>query len=243
MVESDGHPVKPVQIESLLGFMGERFVVEFTANETVKNYWIRAKVIRTGQGRRPQPDGRNKETLAILKYEGADGGEPGSSPINCTESKPCRVLNCPWTHYHKVWYPNRQCIPISELRLDTNVHSGKDDVTRDKQIFEIFLNFGFPIGSSINYLRNVMPRAPLFQNSSTWGKTQCSSDCVDKGCFCTNVVDIPPNRNIQMVLTSNLLANTDKNGTINVISTMLHPVHIHGHSFQVNNLTRKPIVL
>lgn len=246
VVEADGYPVKPVKVESLLGFMGERFVVEFTADQSIKKYWIRAKVVRTGIGKPPQHDGRDDEVLAVLQYEGAVGGEPETSPINCTESKPCDVLNCPWTTYHKEWYPNRECIPISDLRLDTNIYDAKVDTTNtpNSPIFEIFLNFGFPIGSSINKIKNVMPRAPLFQEPSTWGTEPCSSDCSDKGCLCSHVIALPPNRTIQMVLTSNTLISTEKNGTINVITTMHHPVHIHGHSFQVRkfNIVKVPVL-
>ncbi|KAK3737218.1 hypothetical protein QZH41_001818 [Actinostola sp. cb2023] len=72
VIESDGYPVEPVNVESLIGYMGERFVVEITANQSVDQYWIRGTVMRTGTSVNPVPDGKDEEVLAILRYEGAD---------------------------------------------------------------------------------------------------------------------------------------------------------------------------
>lgn len=208
--------------------MGERFVVEITANQSVGQYWIRGTVMRTGTSVNPVPDGKDEEVLAILRYEGADESEPNTTSRACTVDAPCRILNCAWPIYHKVWYPHRVCVPLADLHLDTRVHSTKETLD-DKDVHEVFLNFDFPIGSSINHHKNVLPRAALFQEPATWGTTPCPDDCEEKGCLCTHVVNLPANKVVQMVLVSNrkILANAAQ------VIPMHHPIHVHGHSFQV----------
>jgi len=226
IIESDGHPVKPVTVDSLIGFQGETYVVEITADQTVDNYWVRAMVMRTGITKNPTPDGLEEKVLAILRYDGASDLEPKTSPRNCSVAEPCKDLNCAWNNYHKDWYPNRVCIPVSQLEYDFSVDSSQEIATDSEDVHEIFLNFDFPIGSSINHHRNVLPRAPFSQGQSTLGTNPCPSDCADKGCLCTHVIDLPAKKTIQLVMTAHSKVNADA-------VPMHHPVHIHGHSFQV----------
>lgn len=208
--------------------MGERFVVEITANQTVGQYWIRASVMRTGTSMNPVPDGRDEKVLAILHYDRADNTEPKTSPKTCTVDEPCKDLNCAWSIYHRVWYPNRVCIPLSELKYDTSIDSSKKPLD-EQDVHEMFLNFAFPIGSSINHHRNVLPRGAMFQEPSAWEATPCPSDCEEKGCLCTHVINLPANKIIQLVMTS----NRKTIGNEHQLLPKHHPIHIHGYSFQV----------
>ena len=111
---------------------------------------------------------------------------------------------------------------MANLSLDPTFYDPeKIRNTEDDEIHEVFLNFGFPIGAAVNNRRLILPRAPLVQSPSTWGVTDCARDCDDKGCWCTHVVELPPKKTIQVVL---MAYSGAKLG---------HPVHIHGHSFQV----------
>ncbi|XP_048588242.1 laccase-4 isoform X2 [Nematostella vectensis] len=245
VIEMDGHRVEPVTVDSVLGFHGESFVVELSADKPIGSYWIRATVIRTGSSPNPMPDGKSDEGLAVLRYEGHDAEqEPHSTPVECSQKIPCLVLNCPWVLYHELWYPNQKCIHVTQLKIDTAFHD-PEEIEPGEDIFEVFLNFGFSIGSSINMRKNVMPRAPLFQKQSTWGTTPCPEQCSVHGCRCTHVINIPANRTVQLVMTSYGLVNPRDMRH----SSMHHPVHIHGYSFQimkigypvVNQTTGRPI--
>ena len=57
VIESDGHAIQPVKnLGSVIVFSGERYVIEFEANKTASNYWVKACSLRTGQGDK-NPDG------------------------------------------------------------------------------------------------------------------------------------------------------------------------------------------
>ncbi|XP_031570019.1 laccase-4-like [Actinia tenebrosa] len=223
VVESDGHRVKPVQIDSGIVFPGESYNFEFTANQNPGRYWIKGVNMRTTTVLGSAPDGEVWDALAILQYEGAESNDdPTTEERNCTADNPCRVLNCPWDIYSKLWYPNRICIPVSNLSLDTSFYEPeKIPNTKDDDVHEVFLNFGFPMGSAVNNRRMITPRAPLFQSPSTWGLTNCARECDEKVCWCSHVVELPPKKTIQVVLMAYKGAKLG------------HPVHIHGHSFQI----------
>ena len=112
---------------------------------------------------------------------------------------------------------------MSNLSLDTSFYDPeKIPNTKDDEVHEVFLDFGFPKGGAVNGRRLILPRAPLVQSPSTWGLTPCSRDCDEEVCACTNVVDLPAKKTIQLVMAA-------YSGT----NRYSHPIHIHGHSFQV----------
>ncbi|XP_048577660.1 LOW QUALITY PROTEIN: L-ascorbate oxidase [Nematostella vectensis] len=225
VVESDGHRVKPVTVDSAIILNGESYVFEFKAKTkpTHTRYWMRGVNFRTGVGPGAPPDGWVWDARAVLQYESEDSREdPMTEEKLCSEEFPCVVLNCPWRIYSKVWFPHHTCIPVSDLRLDKTYYDPEvidNQPERNDDVHEVFLNFGFPIGSSVNARRFISPRAPLFQDPDTWGLTDCAKACSDEGCWCTHVVELPPGKTIHLVLNS---YNNAKSA-----------VHVHGHSFQV----------
>ncbi|KAJ7386086.1 hypothetical protein OS493_012427 [Desmophyllum pertusum] len=68
----------------------------------------------------------------------------------------------------------------------------------------------FPIGSSISSRRMVMPRAPLFQDPSAWELVPCTSVCEKKGCRCSNIINLPANKTMQLVMMSDIFGGLQK---------------------------------
>lgn len=239
VIESDGHPVEATKFESVIVFPGERYVVEFEANLNPGRYWIRASSLRMGYGyKNPQPDGVVWDAKAILQYEGTSDniGDPKSHRKNCTSETGCKILNCAWPAYRHDQFPNMQCVDVSELRLDSSrYHGNEGDVLLDNKNadVELFLNLVFPIGSSINSRRMIMPSAPLFQDPSTWGLVPCSRDCEKNGCRCSNIVNLPANKTVQLVLMSDIFGGLQAGTNFGSKGKAHHPMHLHGNSFRV----------
>lgn len=240
VVESDGNPVEPETFESVIVFPGETYVFEFDANQKPEMYWIRASTLRMGYGyKNPLPDDVIWDTKAILHYEGTnkETGDPQSRRRNCTSEKPCRILNCPWPAYRQDLFPNMLCVAFSELRLDTSRYPGhEDEIPRDNEDpdIELLLNLAFPIGSSINSRRMIMPSAPLYQDPSTWQLIPCTRDCEKfKGCRCSNIINLPANKTVQLVLMSDIFGGRQAGTDFGSKGKAHHPMHLHGFSFRV----------
>ena len=242
VVESDGNPVAPTKFESVIIFPGETYAVEFEANQNPGRYWIRATTLRMGYGyENPQPDDIVWDVKAILHYEGTSNmtGDPRSQRRNCTSNTPCKILNCAWPAYRQDLYPNMQCVAISDLRLDNSRyhgHEGEISLKDENVDVELFLNMAFPvpgIGTSINNRRHVMASAPLFQHPSTWGLVPCTHDCERKGCRCSNVINLPANKTVQLVMMSSIFGGLQRGTDFGSKGKAHHPMHLHGYSFQV----------
>lgn len=242
VIESDGNPVEPVKLESVILFPGETYTVEFEANQKPGRYWIRATTLRMGYGyENPQPDDIVWDAKAILHYKGTNDttGDPSSRRQNCTSETPCKILNCAWPAYRQDLYPNMECVAISDLRLDNSRYHGHEgDISLDDENvdLELFLNMAFPLtvpGSSINSRRMVMPSAPLSQNPSTWDLVPCTSKCDEKGCRCSNIVNIPANKTVQLVMMSDIFGGLQESTNFGSKGKAHHPMHLHGYNFRV----------
>jgi iron transport multicopper oxidase len=88
IIEADGVNTKPLQVDSLQIFSGQRYSVVLNANQAVKNYWIRAL---PNNGPPGTSDGFNS---AILRYSGAPNSDPttvqvaSTSPLRETDLHP-----------------------------------------------------------------------------------------------------------------------------------------------------------
>ena len=163
VIETDGYPIQPVQVQSIIIYGGETYVVEINAKQSISNYWIKAETLKDGIGPFVRPDGDPKDkVLAVLHYRDAPiDQDPGkdSIPVVCTEKEPCKVLNCPWKEFPSTKYPYHDCVHIEDLRMDSSVRDKVDQnvSVADEDVHEIFLNFAFSIGSSINNHRFLFP--------------------------------------------------------------------------------------
>src|SRR6202044_2497239 len=74
IIEADGEPTLPLQVDFIQIFAGQRYSFILQANQTVNNYWIRAEQ-QTGVDGGPTgfADGINS---AILRYAGAPNADP-----------------------------------------------------------------------------------------------------------------------------------------------------------------------
>ena len=228
VLASDGYQVAPVQVEFVTVEAGETVDIEVTADQEVGSYWFRSRTLRTGVGWHPRDmDGNNVEAKAIFRYVGADSSiEPTSQLTDCTANHKCRVFNCNFQDYAEKYH--RKCVHYTDIH-STYTEEYLQDMfgIHDTHVVEYFLNFAFPVGSSVNARRFLLPSAPLSTDGVVGDHVvQCEDKlCDSKGCACTYILDIPRDKTIQIVL-ANLVPEGQK-----VFGH--HPIHIHGTSFAV----------
>ncbi|GLB41486.1 putative multicopper oxidase family protein [Lyophyllum shimeji] len=77
IIEVDGINHVPLTVDRFMIYAGQRYSVVLTANQPVKNYWIRAPM-QLAQA----SDNHNLDTkvFAVLHYAGAPSGDPTTSP-------------------------------------------------------------------------------------------------------------------------------------------------------------------
>ncbi|XP_078686410.1 uncharacterized protein LOC144919067 [Branchiostoma floridae x Branchiostoma belcheri] len=236
---SDGYDMSPRSVQSVIMYPGESYDVRINGSADPDLYWIRAKTLSIGHCTKCYPydevnvvpDDITQEVRATLRYQGVTADrDPTTSKRNCSDENPCFVFNCPFAGYPE--HENTACIHVNEAKAyaflsegegHSNVtdNGGKQSISTD--IMEIFLNFNFAIGSSVNGRRFVGPTAPLYQDN-TAAIVPCDKEqCLRSGCRCTHIIDIPYNQTIQLVMYN----------TFAPASQTHHSVHIHGHAFQV----------
>ena len=152
---------------------GERVKVKLQANRPINNYWIRATTL-DGQG----------EALGVLHYEGfhTTNQEPKSSPTICTNKKPCTIYNCPSSD---VPDKSTKCVASYQFKGTDRALALRNKV--QEVDLEVFLDFAFPIGASINGYRFVNPKNHLY-SSNPMDKPCTKKDCYGKGCYCTHYI-------------------------------------------------------
>ena len=143
------------------------------ANRPINNYWIRATTL-DGQG----------EALGVLHYEGfhTTNQEPKSSPTICTNKKPCTIYNCPSSD---VPDKSTKCVASYQFKGTDRALALRNKV--QEVDLEVFLDFAFPIGASINGYRFVNPKNHLY-SSNPMDKPCTKKDCHGKGCYCTHYI-------------------------------------------------------
>ncbi|KAL3851968.1 hypothetical protein ACJMK2_015658 [Sinanodonta woodiana] len=214
IIASDGYDLDPVEAESFVINPGERFDFVIIANQMVSNYWIRAQSLEID---------KNHTAEAILRYKGASGREPVTQAKSCTASDPCIVINCPFLHY-----PSHEfsvCMTFGDIKAAT-----MDDPTAafiPEKFKEYFLNFAFPgttyTPGSINGREFKIPSVSVMTQPYEWNYPCKAPECGEqKVCTCTHALEISNGDTVQLVLT-----NMGKG------RGWSHPVHLHGHSFQV----------
>ena len=226
-VASDGWELVPTEVDSVVIETGQTVDFEVVTNETVDNYWIRARNITDNEDSDPTyVPGRDTEVKAILRYAGANNAEPTSVRIDCPQrNSECRVLHCNYESYDAKY--NVKCLHFSDLKSALEEeYQAKTWGILDTDYEEHFLNFGFINGPSINSRNFKDATSPLLQEGAVEGyTTKCDDElCDQKGCKCTQILDLPKDRTIQIVMT-NLGPNRD--------SFQHHPIHFHGTGYAV----------
>lgn len=108
VIEADGQLVKPLVVDSIRIFAGQRYSFVLHANQSVSNYWIRAQP-STGFGRLPDTTEGGLNS-AILRYAGAPDEDPKS--IEVPSKLPLREPNL-----HPLLNPAPPGSPTFEMTL------------------------------------------------------------------------------------------------------------------------------
>lgn len=235
VIATDGFPVKPVTVESLNVFAGERFDVVIAATQTIGSYWIRTR----GEA---DCSVKSAHQEAILRYKGASDSLPEQNTGYEAGRRLGKKLN-PWNKEE-----TGDLVPVSRL---VSLRDNDDALSRtpDKTIymsmdFNKIDNYRFhdpllyPISAverskhlylpQINYLSMILPPAPpltqykdipqeLFCNSNSVGRN-CSSEY----CECVHVEKVGLGDVVEFVL-------VDEGKTFDAN----HPMHLHGYSYRV----------
>ena len=246
LLATDGILVKtdPEEVDFIIIHSGERydFLLD-TTGQSSGNYWIVAETLETQKDLLEDKKylcTRGRRAYAILHYTDVsyDSWPPNidssyDPTTHCTSSSKCYAVNCPFQEFQDDY--NIMCL---------NVGGFKQRQTLPKQMLEIgdttslFLNFGFGgdttiSGSSINGRHFFFPSSPLYFNlpQDIFCIYQQNED-EDKGRRCLHVYNIEDeivqNEGTVEIVFMNLLNLSEGIGT-----GQAHPVHLHGHHFQV----------
>eukprot|EP01060_Flectonema_neradi_P003697 TRINITY_DN1239_c0_g1_i2.p1 TRINITY_DN1239_c0_g1~~TRINITY_DN1239_c0_g1_i2.p1 ORF type:complete len:648 (+),score=118.20 TRINITY_DN1239_c0_g1_i2:76-2019(+) len=215
ILATDGVDVKPELVESVIIQPGETYDMTVNLNQSPDLYWIRVETLLTNEG-------VTHSGFAILRYSnviGRVGEDPKTVPRNCTADNVCKTLNCPFPAYSKA--SNRVCMSVHLL---TGL-APKSTVPVDQ---EVFLNYGFsPL--AVNNRRFVEPKAPPLSQPLEADMIPCDDSCDTVPCSCTHMQTFPYNKRIQMVV-----SNIGPHGY------GMHPMHMHGHHFEVVHIGYPP---
>uniref|UniRef100_A0A1X7UMW5 Plastocyanin-like domain-containing protein n=1 Tax=Amphimedon queenslandica TaxID=400682 RepID=A0A1X7UMW5_AMPQE len=253
VIATDGQYIRPVEVDFILIHSGERydFLLQTENNTSQFNYLIRAVTLEVN-------DEENKNiTEAILHYNTDSSTYPTateyesiarssqSDHVRCTEASNCTALNCPFLVYPQSHHIScehihnlRLLFPVSDSDLPTNGAKGRTS---------LFFNFGFEgisQTSAINARNLKLPSSPpalyetpenLYEETcknldTDWQCNQIAS-IPDSNCYCSHVVNVSSDHTIQLVISATG-PNTTQLGNF----LFAHPVHLHGHYFQVADI-------
>ncbi|KAI6657336.1 L-ascorbate oxidase-like [Oopsacas minuta] len=242
IVATDGYFVEPVRdVDYLIIHSGERYDFILNATGPVDNYWIEANSMEINiTGNAPY------ETLGhvaegILHYSTGPGDngvqssnystiKESSPPLQCLAGTPCIAVNCPFQSFLPVY--NINCVNADQLTLLVETPNAEVPSSDPTESNTHFLNFNFAgeAGSStINGRNFIFPPAPpvvqrdLFNEQAQICDNSISCDPFNiDDCLCTHVLTLDYNQTVQLVVSS-----------IQPGDHFLHPLHIHGHTFQL----------
>ncbi|XP_026758133.1 uncharacterized protein LOC113517610 [Galleria mellonella] len=245
IIATDGEPVQPVQVNTIISFSGERYDFVIEANNIPGAYWIQVRGLGECGTKRAQQ-------LAILRY--ARGPYQPSSPAPTYDvGLPQGVVMNPLDARCNV--PRNDAVCVSQLRNARNIDPA---ILQERPDVKIFLPFRFflyrpemlfqpntynrylvaPQGdhviSLIDEISYMAPPAPLISQYDDINPEQfCNgdnrpADC-GQNCMCTHKVDIPLNAVVEIVLVDEVQ-----------IANLSHPFHLHGYAYNVIGIGRSP---
>lgn len=230
----DGFDIQPITVDSAIVNPGEAIDFEIIADQVASSrYWLRAKTLLEGEGPTMTKSGVGQEARAILEYRGFVGvkDDPRSEPRPCTEPHPCVVFNCPFQEFPANLNKSCRHVHTVNSRCERHLLQSEYGLTSENPE-EFFLNFAFVVGSSVNGRRFVLPRG-FDGKASNWKGHMTSCDeksCKERTCPCTNILSLPLNVTVQMVIMNYQPVFDSGNQPSH------HSVHIHGHAFAILGL-------
>lgn len=257
-IATDADFIEPVEVDYIIIHTGERYDFLLNATGTEANYWIRAETLEVDTTLVSQFLGNSAE--AVLHYEGEEEPDPlslyanvNTSEPECNETQNCVALNCPFKEFPSKY--GIKCVHIHNLRLLLPQTQDKLPLVQtNEECIDClhFLNFGLvstSFSSSINGHSHTLPVFPYqtypgqHSKDTDDGKTcqKCTAQdyngtSIPQDCFCTHVRTIASQykhdrgneQTIMMILSSIAYENETTPARLGA-----HPVHLHGHSFQV----------
>ncbi|XP_064399456.1 uncharacterized protein LOC135345937 isoform X2 [Halichondria panicea] len=236
VIASDGHFFKPVKdVDYVIVHTGERYDVIVTADQSTNNYWIRAETLETGVENAAEAI-LHYNALGVLDVEGlSEYGSVSTSKRQCTPGNKCKVVNCPFGEA-----PDMNCIHLHELSalFPSKIQSIANSSSA------LFFNFGFEgsgTTSAINGRNFKLPVTPYqtyvdaYENDKNIqrGCGKCDQNSDSTKCECTYVVEIGnslfDSENIPTIIFVLSAVGYENNNN----REFSHPVHLHGHSFNV----------
>ena len=253
VIATDGFLVEPVdEVDFIIIHTGERY--DFLLNATqpggLENYWIRAEtleIIPPSPGSTPPYQSLGHVAEAILHYGQPDDAaipssqyqqiEASSPTRQCQETDTCKAVNCPFEEFHPSYYI--ECVNVDQLRLLEETPSSSvpnNVVSLPITEHRIFFNFNFEgrsLTSSINGRNFILPPAPpqtqeedFIEQAEVCDLNEACNPSSTSSCTCVHMRNIPYRETIQFVFSA--IGNGRFNNS--------HPIHLHGHSFQVAHI-------
>nr|BCM26534.1 laccase-like multicopper oxidase 2 [Pseudothemis zonata] len=245
IIASDGEPVHPVVVNTIISFTGERYDFVITADQNVDAYWIQIRGLGECGNTRAQQ-------LGVLRYARAPYEPVSPRPTYDYGLAQGVVLN-PLDAICNVERPDAIC--VSQLK---NARSVDEGILQEHPDVKIFLPFRFllyqpeqlfqphlynrflvaPNGDHVISLVDGIsfvfpPSPPLSQIEDIPPEMFCNGDnrppeC-GENCMCTHKVDIPLNAIVEVVLVDEVQQ-----------PNLSHPFHLHGYAFNVVGIGRSP---
>ena len=247
VISTDGSLIEPISTHFIILHTGERYDFILIANRPragVNDYWIRAETLEVDleAGGPPYPS-RGNVAEAVLHYDSSIPPPPSTSyqtikdnsipfdVASCAAIGGCTAVNCPFKDFHESY--NIRCVnPLKFRMLEEIPPNELPSATPDPSCedCELFFNVGSD-NDAINGRNMLIPTSPLqTQKSSIPESAFCDleSPCPnEESCSCVHVREITSfNKTIRFVLSS--VGNEVNSG-----GGFTHPMHLHGHYFQV----------
>lgn len=239
VIAADGYLTEPLEVDYIFIHAGERydFLLKPKTREEANgrsNYLITAETLDRIESNR---------ALAFLHYGSMDDNPVSTEyksiiestiPRNCSDSSICKALNCPF-----VSIPNTfiNCIPVTDLKLlfptpDDDIPTNNQTTLMKNEYFFDFSFTGSAESAAVSGRNFAFPPGSLLTQSSNPSQSHlnCKSGYLDcsanrSQCICLHLINIDKSKQWDTVQ----FVWTNIGGNINAA----HPIHLHGHSFQV----------
>ncbi|XP_071124881.1 uncharacterized protein [Mytilus edulis] len=238
VIATDGTPIEPIEVESLIMYNGERYDIIINGDQPVDNYWMRVVGLADCEV-------KNASQLAIIRYRGANETDPSESRFYDDVNRDGKILN-PLNAKE-----TEKLIPVSSLVSKLDDDASLKDVPdkrfylamdfynisnyRLNDMYQIHDHDHIHYTPQINHISNILPPSPVLSqfndipkellcNPETLNKT---TDCTKEYCECVHVQKVSLGDTVELVL-------IDEGHTYDAN----HPMHLHGNYFRVVGMDR-----
>ena len=261
VIATDGHFVRPTEVDYIIIHTGERYDVILNTTQTPNNYLIRAQTLEVANPNSNPNDyifsGHFAE--AILHYDSPSVSKPDPASFyantitdrrQCTQKNRCRAINCPNKEFPSSL--NINCINLNQLQA---LFPSKDNelptlsINKNCKDCLHILNFGFmpnSLAATINGRVFTFPSIPYQAYPGSYeldrknsphnfcDSCRCENSTI-KGCnsTCVNVVTIADGKKYTKGREETIMMVLSAVGNGKKRADLSYSVHLHGHSFYV----------